>query len=635
MGTLHITALLSVLLVAIGFSKPTKAQMDGANGFPIPNRNDIQPQVHSPDHVLLNRVASAGADVIPSPRAEDPRGRTLLNNEAEFQALDPTGHSILDSQPQPGDPMRERPAAPLELFIPADSSTRNRIPAQPIGRRRIQNDPFGEFQRQQPQRPARKPEPKLTPPAASPAQDDPFGEQQKKRLIRPTDLPSRSVPLPTRPPQLPDSVVPFAEPPEPDQKLQAPVLPPDSQFSPDPGNRPELVEPRPRDSEPIEPAPRLVRPSDRPDSLRGSRDASNNPPSPIEPTAQPAFKENFGSDPRNTPAAPRGNVYVPPSGTEPRIVQPEQIAPPEPVTPDVPPNRYQPRPVPPPTYQPLYQPIPAFESRETDRQPQIYQPPVHQPQIHPIQPSIHSQSRPVWQSSPQNQQPDTACCPPNRIHQRRSSRDCAEVYSSVVDPCDLNRCECKPECTDFYFSFLGGWTGLRDLERNSGSGKLLSSDGSGFGFAIGRRNGRNLRSELNLSFHQNEIVGYQSGSMTQSLAGELTSVAGMANAYWELIDVPTRCFKPYVGVGIGFISIDSELRDVNGRSLIPVGMENDSSFAYQWMGGVNYKAYRNVDLYAEYRFLAADALRIDTTTSLSDRYEYQTDNLFLGLRWKF
>lgn len=109
----------------------------------------------------------------------------------------------------------------------------------------------------------------------------------------------------------------------------------------------------------------------------------------------------------------------------------------------------------------------------------------------------------------------------------------------------------------------------------------------------------------------------------------------MANAYWEFVDVKHQHLKPYVGLGIGFISVDTQLNDSMGQSIITPGMNNDSSFAYQWMGGVNYKASQNMDIYAEYRFLGADAFRIDTTTSMSDRYHYSTDNVFLGFRWKF
>jgi opacity protein-like surface antigen len=163
----------------------------------------------------------------------------------------------------------------------------------------------------------------------------------------------------------------------------------------------------------------------------------------------------------------------------------------------------------------------------------------------------------------------------------------------------------------------------------------MAHDGTGFSLGLGRKNGCNLRTEVNFSFHQNDISGFRSGSTIAALGGELSSFAGMANAYWDLTDVPSRCFKPYVGMGIGFISIDSEIQDSMGRNIVLPGMDNDTSLAYQWMGGVTYKTCRNMDFFAEYRFLGADTFRLETTGSLSDRYSYKTDNVFFGLRWKF
>ena len=109
----------------------------------------------------------------------------------------------------------------------------------------------------------------------------------------------------------------------------------------------------------------------------------------------------------------------------------------------------------------------------------------------------------------------------------------------------------------------------------------------------------------------------------------------MANAYWEFSRFRSRLFQPYVGVGVGFISIDSDIVDSGGANIVDPDTDNDTSLAFQYMVGLNYKAYRNVDLFAEYRFLRADTFRLDTTVGTSDRFNYRTDNVFLGLRWRF
>jgi opacity protein-like surface antigen len=213
------------------------------------------------------------------------------------------------------------------------------------------------------------------------------------------------------------------------------------------------------------------------------------------------------------------------------------------------------------------------------------------------------------------------------------------VYSNVVGDCSTCQTSgqaCCSGCPDFYFSFFGGYTSLRDMEGQSNGGIIQADSGSGFGFALGRRNSRNLRTELELSFRENDLTGILFGNTSQPFSGELNSFSGMANAYWEFVDVRTCCLKPYFGAGIGFVSFDSSATDSFGQSLIVPGAENDTSFAFQWMAGINYKAYRNMDLFAEYRFFQATTFRVDSTVAgVSDRYEFETDNVFVGFRWKF
>ena len=152
---------------------------------------------------------------------------------------------------------------------------------------------------------------------------------------------------------------------------------------------------------------------------------------------------------------------------------------------------------------------------------------------------------------------------------------------------------------------------------------------------MGRRNGRNLRTELELSSRTWDVSGFFDGSTLTPLGGEITGFSGMANAYWEFVNTRTGQFKPYLGVGVGFIAIDSDINDLDSNSIISPDSEDDTSLAVQYIAGFNYKAYRNVDLYAEYRYLEADTFRLDTTVGTSDRYSFQTDNVVLGLRWKF
>ncbi len=272
-------------------------------------------------------------------------------------------------------------------------------------------------------------------------------------------------------------------------------------------------------------------------------------------------------------------------------------------------------------YQPAYQPIPgkssgypaqSYSPRQTGRSVTI--PPVD--------------SSPVVILGPAIEPPVSAdvYSPAVGTEKRQAYGD---GYSNGwVDDANAN-------VSNFFFSSFVGWAGLQDLPSQSGLGKFQAESGTGFGFALGRRNGHNLRTELEFSSRNNDVTGFDDGVIVSPLIGELKSYSGMANAYWEFVDVSWGDLKPYIGCGIGFISIDSEIGTSPLGSILVPGRDNDTSFAFQYMLGINYRAFANVDLFAEYRWANADTLQIDTVTGISDRYDYHTENVFMGLRWKF
>ena len=69
--------------------------------------------------------------------------------------------------------------------------------------------------------------------------------------------------------------------------------------------------------------------------------------------------------------------------------------------------------------------------------------------------------------------------------------------------------------------------------------------------------------------------------------------------------------------------------------------DGSSSFAWQLMAGINYKANPNMDWFFEYRRTVADELdlhpksHVHTANGAAGLYDYETDNLFFGARFKF
>ncbi|MFK7768540.1 MAG: outer membrane beta-barrel protein [Mariniblastus sp.] len=542
-----------------------------------------------------------GARQLPTPQQFNP------NTGAPFQQRVRTGNvgyrRIQDNDPF-GDPVPGaqggNPAKPSNAFDPfADPPAEAPKSQQPM------NDPFGDPIPSTP-----KQDPFGDAPAQSPFGDppkqDPFGDP-------PTTTPR------TQPRNVNPKVDPFADPPAQqnpildrtptpmEQQGQDPVLPEDAQFNPNP-NQDRTQDPTPAIRNPdVDLPPDSVAPGDPPQQIPS--DPFKDPVKDTEPR-----ERNQLLPPDYIP--PSGIYKAPPNQNMPPIVQPGTVAPPyqmaprsypQPGDPYVSPG-YQTQPGYQQGYQPAYQPIPGMVTQPG------YAPQANQQQY--AQPGYQQQQpmQPLYAGPP-------------------SVAPAADVYTEVIGdtPTVCN----DSGCPNFYFGLFGGISMLRDIDATTGAGMLSTDDGSIFGASLGRRNGRNLRSEIEFSYRQNDITGFTSPLAPIALQGDVKSYAGMANAYWEFIDVPTRFLKPYIGTGIGFVSFDPEISTPGGASLIPTGAENDTSFAFQYMAGINYKAYRNMDLYAEYRFFEADGFRVDASPEISGNYDLKSDNVLFGLRWKF
>lgn len=187
----------------------------------------------------------------------------------------------------------------------------------------------------------------------------------------------------------------------------------------------------------------------------------------------------------------------------------------------------------------------------------------------------------------------------------------------------------------FYFGFQGAATVATDFSNGSGS-ELIASNGTAFMFALGRLNGNNLRTEAELSFRSNDVTSFRTPGMEFDFDGQLQAFSGMANAYWEFSNFPSDRIRPYIGAGVGFTSVTTTLSDTLGGSLLNSDNNSDSSFAYQWMAGLNFSVSDNLDLFGEYRFHDMESFQIRSLeTGLAGDYGYSASSVGMGLRWKF
>ena len=198
--------------------------------------------------------------------------------------------------------------------------------------------------------------------------------------------------------------------------------------------------------------------------------------------------------------------------------------------------------------------------------------------------------------------------------------------------CDIN---CNSSCPVFYFGFQAAYNNASDVSNDQGS-ELLLDDGTAFFFSLGRMNGRNLRTEIELSFRSNDIRSLLTSAGELPATGQLETFSGMANAYWEFVNSPTGRFKPYIGGGVGFLSATTDIRFESDLPQVQDQSDSSSSFAYQYMAGVNFKVSNHLDLYGEYRYVEANSFGIASDRDdLSGDFRYKANSVGGGFRWKF
>ncbi len=269
-----------------------------------------------------------------------------------------------------------------------------------------------------------------------------------------------------------------------------------------------------------------------------------------------------------------------------------------------------------------------------------------------------------------NQEPESLPTPsalPNAAVDPRYSRDSAVHNQSSLGHdwsganADQNRSDFSCDigvCSPLFYSTL--WVGHSDLDTlhddnwdpTQTNGRYHMSSGASAGLALGIFHGNNLRGEFEVAARSNNLdyfeVNRPVGIPTQQnypLDGKLRTYSGMSNMYWDFGRSSQRRFRPYVGAGVGFAFLDADFENF-GRSVMANTFDRDSSFAFQWMAGVNAAITRELEMFVEYRFFGTDELRLGTQFSrfgaqagdpdqIFGDYDYRSQNILMGLRVKF
>lgn len=171
---------------------------------------------------------------------------------------------------------------------------------------------------------------------------------------------------------------------------------------------------------------------------------------------------------------------------------------------------------------------------------------------------------------------------------------------------------------------------VEDTDVTSGGsnlGNVSFDNGYGAGASLGYMPGSgflsNTRFELEYSFNQADI-----DTIANASAGNDIQVHSyMVNAFY---DIPTgTSIVPYIGAGAGLATVDLRVPSINVNN-------DDSVFAYQFMGGVGYtpSTVPNTTLTLGYRYFASDDPSFGQgATSVS--HELSSHNLEIGARFAF
>jgi opacity protein-like surface antigen len=172
-----------------------------------------------------------------------------------------------------------------------------------------------------------------------------------------------------------------------------------------------------------------------------------------------------------------------------------------------------------------------------------------------------------------------------------------------------------------YVSGAFGLVSVSDADVSDGVDSAELSFDPGFGFIAAIGNGFDgLRGEIELSYRTSDLDKFSEAGFSGSINGDVSSTAVMGNL---LVDIAvSETVRPFLGVGIGLANVDA--------AITGFGSEDDTVFAYQAIAGLGFPLTHVTTLDLQYRYFATADPNFNGLEA-----EYQTHNLFAGLRFDF
>ena len=181
--------------------------------------------------------------------------------------------------------------------------------------------------------------------------------------------------------------------------------------------------------------------------------------------------------------------------------------------------------------------------------------------------------------------------------------------------------------------YVGGNLGLASLNDSDVSAPNYSASvttdmGASLSGVVGYAFENNFRIEGELVSQANEFDQSKESGSNYSLTGDVTSLAIMANGYYDFNNKSR--FTPFIGAGIGFANVSVNDLHYVGYSDDANIDDDDTVFAYQLSAGVGFEITERITLDLKYRYFETEDLDIKNGT-----VEYSSNNVYTGIRLSF
>ena len=158
------------------------------------------------------------------------------------------------------------------------------------------------------------------------------------------------------------------------------------------------------------------------------------------------------------------------------------------------------------------------------------------------------------------------------------------------------------------------------------------------GGGVGYHLMRGIRVDLTLDYRfESDLYAFFPASPTTPLTGELSSLVGLANFYYDF-DLGHR-ITPYVGVGIGFARHTMDAgKLVSGADVADFNGKTETEFAWAIMAGVDVDLRDRWKLDIGYRYLNmgdASYLDAETGTKTFNINDLESHEIRVGVRYSF